>query len=85
MAPTTPARSGYPDHISRRTNPTDHRRLRVLTVDECDELLEATPIGRVAFINAGQPVILPVTYAYRNRSIVFRTGIGAKCRPGRQR
>jgi nitroimidazol reductase NimA-like FMN-containing flavoprotein (pyridoxamine 5'-phosphate oxidase superfamily) len=60
------------------SEPTDHRGLQVLGPDECNQLLSATPIGRVAFMHAGQPTILPVTYAYVNHGIVFRTGVGAK-------
>ncbi|HEX7100920.1 MAG TPA: pyridoxamine 5'-phosphate oxidase family protein [Acidimicrobiia bacterium] len=58
--------------------PTDHRGLEVLTPEECDRLLEETPIGRVAFLHAGEPQILPVNYRYVEGSIVIRTSIGSK-------
>lgn len=60
------------------TNPTDHRGLEVLGRADCNELLEITPIGRVAFMHGGNPIVLPVTYAYVNGGVIFRTGVGAK-------
>lgn len=58
--------------------PTDHRGLEVLSPEECDRLLETTPIGRVAFVHAGEPQILPVNYRYVEGSIVIRTTVGSK-------
>lgn len=58
--------------------PTDHRGLEVLTPEECDRLLASTPIGRVSFLLAGEPHILPVNYRYDAGSIVIRTTIGSK-------
>ena len=39
----------------------------------CQELLESQSIGRVAWQAADGPQILPVTYAYHDGTIIFRT------------
>lgn len=57
---------------------TDHRGSEVLTAEECDRLLEETPIGRVAFLLDGEPQILPVNYRLDHGSIVIRTTDGSK-------
>lgn len=64
--------------MESNAKPTDHRGLVVLDPEECDALLASTAVGRIAFMSYGRPLVLPVTYAYRDREIVFRTGIGAK-------
>lgn len=56
----------------------DHHGLEVLSTEECHELLAARPIGRVAFVEAGEAVVLPVTYRYHQHRVVFLTGSGAK-------
>lgn len=56
----------------------DHSGLEILGVDECLELLDSQPIGRVAYIEAGSPVVLPVNYRLEGRHIVFRTTHGEK-------
>ncbi|MDX1659087.1 MAG: pyridoxamine 5'-phosphate oxidase family protein [Nitriliruptorales bacterium] len=58
--------------------PLDKGQLEVLSSDECWELLAAEPVGRIAFVEAGEPTILPVNYFLDGRSIVFRTTHGAK-------
>ena len=58
--------------------PTDRRGLVVLTLEECERLLEAGSIGRIAVISAGEPLILPVLFKYVERSIAFRTAPGEK-------
>lgn len=58
--------------------PTDHRGLVVLTLEECTRLLEVRPIGRIALVAAGEPLILPVLFRYINGTIVFRTAAGEK-------
>lgn len=45
---------------------------------ECLELLAADEIGRLAIIEGGQPLILPVNYAFDGEQVVFRTGEGSK-------
>ncbi|MDH4145189.1 MAG: pyridoxamine 5'-phosphate oxidase family protein [Acidimicrobiia bacterium] len=56
----------------------DRGGLRILGPDECRELLERTPVGRVAFVDRDRPAVLPVTYRYHDGAIVFRTAPGAK-------
>lgn len=56
----------------------DHLRLEVISVDECWSLMEQSVIGRIAFLEAGEPVILPVTYQLDGHSIVFRSSAGSK-------
>lgn len=56
----------------------DRRGLRVLGFDDCLERLGRVPVGRLAFVSAGQPVILPVNHALDGASVVFRTQVGSK-------
>ncbi|MFN8052611.1 MAG: pyridoxamine 5'-phosphate oxidase family protein [Acidimicrobiales bacterium] len=56
----------------------DHIGLDILSPDECHDLLAATPIGRVAFVDRGEPMILPVTITVWERSVVFTTAAGSK-------
>jgi nitroimidazol reductase NimA-like FMN-containing flavoprotein (pyridoxamine 5'-phosphate oxidase superfamily) len=44
-----------------------------LEVDVCWKLLAHRPVGRVAFVVEGEPVVLPVNHAVDGRTIVFRT------------
>lgn len=57
---------------------TDHRGLAVLGFDECLEHLRNAPIGRLAFISAGESVILPINHALDGHFVVFRTKPGSK-------
>jgi uncharacterized protein len=45
---------------------------------ECVELLHAKTMGRLAVVRQGKPEIFPVNYAVHDRTVVFRTGPGAK-------
>ena len=56
----------------------DHAGLEILTLDTCHELLEETPIGRLAFVEHGEPMILPITYGMWGGSVVFATDTGSK-------
>jgi nitroimidazol reductase NimA-like FMN-containing flavoprotein (pyridoxamine 5'-phosphate oxidase superfamily) len=48
--------------------------LEVLTISDCLRLLKSGCIGRVGFMHAGQPRVLPVNYtADDDGSVVFRT------------
>lgn len=58
--------------------PTDRGGLEVLTLEESYDLLRSVPVGRVAFVEGGDPVILPVNHRIDGRSIVFRSGYGSK-------
>ena len=44
-----------------------------LDVSTCWRLVEQQPVGRVAFIRGGRPVILPVNHATDDETVVFRT------------
>ena len=49
-----------------------------LSEDECKQLLAEHTAGRVGFMAPDGPQILPVTYQYRNGSVIFRTSpVGA--------
>ena len=51
----------------------DHQGMEVLSPEECWELVAAVPVGRIAFVDAGEPVILPVNHAALGHQVVFRT------------
>jgi uncharacterized protein len=55
----------------------DHQGLEVLSPEECWTLLGATPVGRVAFLEAGEPMVLPVNHAVDGHRILFRTFHGS--------
>lgn len=51
----------------------DHQGLEVIPPEECWQLLRDAPVGRVAFIETGDPMILPVNHTVVGHRIVFRT------------
>ena len=55
----------------------DWSGLEILKFEECFDLLRSTPVGRLGFVDHGEPVILPVNYAVDGRSVVFRTAHGS--------
>ena len=56
------------------TTEMDLESLEVLTTDDCLMLLARAAIGRVGFVVAGRPIVLPVNYlADPDSTIVFRT------------
>jgi nitroimidazol reductase NimA-like FMN-containing flavoprotein (pyridoxamine 5'-phosphate oxidase superfamily) len=55
----------------------DHR-WQELTDEECRRLLGERHLGRLAFVDADGPVILPVNYTLDQGSVVFRTDPGSK-------
>ena len=59
-------------------NPTDRRGLQVLTLTECEGLLSLALIGRIGVSYAGEPLILPVLFAFTKGAVVFRTAPGEK-------
>lgn len=80
MATTTGPTTGPPtdattDHADRAR---DRGGVGILDPHECRQLLGRIEVGRVAFLDAGEPAVLPVNYAYADGHIVFRTGTGAK-------
>jgi uncharacterized protein len=58
--------------------PTDRRGLEVLSYTECEEMLSRTLIGRIGLMSSGEPLILPVLFAYAQGAVVFRTAPGEK-------
>lgn len=54
-------------------------RMGVIDRDDCIELMQATPIGRVAFVTESDEILaLPVNFKWHEDSIVFRTLEGQK-------
>lgn len=56
----------------------DRHGLEVMSADECWALIRETPIGRVAFVHEGGPVVLPVSFGVIGHQIAFRSARGAK-------
>jgi transcriptional regulator with XRE-family HTH domain len=57
----------------RRAVPRRQPVLRTLTSAECLELLSPGGVGRVAFMAADCPVVLPVNYVMAGQTVIFRT------------
>ena len=49
-----------------------------LSQEECADLLASASVGRIVFVDDGQPLALPVNFAWHEGAIVFRTGEGQK-------
>lgn len=52
--------------------------LEILSCDECQALLHAGQVGRLAVASHGEPEIFPVNYAMDGGNVVFRTAPGTK-------
>lgn len=52
--------------------------IEIIDRDECAALLRADQIGRLAIVDGGRPLVLPVNYVVDGEDIVFRTGPGTK-------
>jgi nitroimidazol reductase NimA-like FMN-containing flavoprotein (pyridoxamine 5'-phosphate oxidase superfamily) len=50
--------------------------MQVLDEEACVALLTATPVGRVAVVVDGQPLVFPVNYVFDGGCVVVRTGLG---------
>lgn len=70
---STPGVDGSADEVDR-----DWSGLEVLSQGECLQLLGAGAVGRIGFVDAGSPVILPVNYTMDGPAVVFRTAQGSK-------
>jgi nitroimidazol reductase NimA-like FMN-containing flavoprotein (pyridoxamine 5'-phosphate oxidase superfamily) len=57
---------------------TDRHGLEVLGLDECLTLLASRPYGRVAYIDAGAPAIVPVNHLIDGSTVVLRSMDGGK-------
>lgn len=64
--------------MSTHDMPIDHRGLDVLDLDDCLARLRTVPVGRVAFVHEGEPVVLPVNHGVDGTDVVFRTTWGSK-------
>jgi len=58
--------------VDRRTG------IEVIEERECLQLLDAGVVGRLAVLDGGSPLILPINYAMDGRHMVFRTAPGTK-------
>ena len=56
----------------------DHSGLGVLSREECLRRIRTARVGRVAFVENGEPVILPVNHGLDGDAVVFRTAPGSK-------
>ena len=52
--------------------------IEVIDRHECLELLATGEVGRLALVDSGHPVILPVNYTLDGERIVFKTAAGTK-------
>jgi hypothetical protein len=50
-----------------------HGNLVDLGEDECWQLLASGPIGRIAWVSSGRPIIIPVNFTVEGRTIYVRT------------
>src|SRR4051794_38199931 len=60
------------------TSKLDFSRLEDLSYDDCWTLLLNAKVGRLAFVESGDPVILPVNFTMDGSMIVFRTGLRSR-------
>lgn len=58
--------------VDRRTG------IEVIEERECLRLLRGEVLGRLAVLDGGSPLILPINYAMDDRFVVFRTAPGTK-------
>lgn len=56
----------------------DRGGLEVLTLAECLALLTSVEVGRIAFVEGGDPLVLPVNHLVDGHCVVFRTTYGSK-------
>jgi len=63
----------------------DHAGLEILDADTCDRLLRDQAIGRIGIVLGGDPLILPVNYAWVEGVVVIRSGAGSKLTAAAQR
>ena len=58
--------------------PTDRHGLEVLPLAQCLALLRSRPLGRLAYLDAGQPNVVPVNHLVQGNGIVMRSLAGGK-------
>ncbi len=76
LPPPHPATPPPPPEDPMDDRATDRQGLEVIAPESCLQLLDLSPVGRVAFVQAGEPVVLPVNHLRDGRSVVFRTASG---------
>jgi nitroimidazol reductase NimA-like FMN-containing flavoprotein (pyridoxamine 5'-phosphate oxidase superfamily) len=52
--------------------------IEVVPREECIRLLAGEVVGRIGFVVAGAPDVLPVNYVLDGEAVVFRTAAGSK-------
>ncbi len=57
---------------------TDRHGLEVLPLAQCLTLLRSRPVGRLAYVDAGAPTVVPVNHLVDGSTIVLRTDAGGK-------
>lgn len=57
---------------------TDRHGLEVIGLEECLTLLASKPYGRLAYLDAGAPAIVPVNHLVDGSSVVLRSLDGGK-------
>ncbi len=57
---------------------TDRHGLEIIGLDECLTLLASRPYGRLAYLDAGSPSIVPVNHLVDGSSVVIRSLDGGK-------
>ena len=57
---------------------TDRHGLEVLPLAQCLTLLRSRPVGRLAYVDAGSPTVVPVNHLVDGATIVVRTEAGGK-------
>lgn len=56
--------------------------IEIIDRDECLTLLQGEEVGRLAVLDGGRPLILPVNYVLDGEDVVFRTAPGTKLDQG---
>jgi nitroimidazol reductase NimA-like FMN-containing flavoprotein (pyridoxamine 5'-phosphate oxidase superfamily) len=59
-------------------HPTDRHGLEVIGHEECLTLLASRPYGRIAYVDAGSPTMVPVNHLVDGASVVLRSLDGGK-------
>lgn len=60
------------------TTVTDRHGLEVLPLAQCLALLRSRPLGRLAYVTAGTPTVVPVNHLVDGSAVVIRSFAGAK-------
>jgi hypothetical protein len=68
------------DSINRRV---DRKELEELTPRECLQLARTCPLGRLAVVVGGRPLVFPVNFTFDGSAVVLRTDEGTKLRGAR--